>query len=149
MKILIASDHAGFQLKTQLVEKLRLTDELTDLGPIDPESVDYPDYADKVCLQLKTKNEDLVLKEFGILICGTGQGMVIRANKYPQIRAALVYNTEIAILSREHNHANIICLGARFCSLEQALEWVSIFKKTAFAGGRHQSRVAKTGYPIS
>jgi ribose 5-phosphate isomerase B len=75
--------------------------------------------------------------------------MALRANKYPHIRAALVYNDEITLLSREHNNANVICLGSRFCNLEQALRWIDVFKKTAFAGGRHQTRVAKVGAKIT
>lgn len=149
MKILIASDHAGLELKDQVVRSLKKTDSIEDLGTFSKDSVDYPDFADKVCAKLKPQTDSLQLNELGILICGSGQGMSIRANKFSNIRAALVYNDEIAILSREHNNANVICLGARFCTLEQALKWIEIFKKTPFAGGRHQSRVAKVGSAIS
>jgi ribose 5-phosphate isomerase B len=158
----VASDHAGFELKKQILEhyaKLLKTEiSLIDLGPFSNESVDYPDYADLVCLKLKDTwmNSEIELPEplvnkrldLGVLICGSGQGMAIRANKFSYIRAGLVYNSEMAQLSRQHNNANVICLGSRFCSLEQALLWIDIFKKTSFAGGRHQTRVAKTYKPI-
>lgn len=151
-KIFIASDHAGFELKKQIVEALTLQgseNNVQDLGPFNLDSVDYPDFADKICQMIKPQTEAQTLPEFGILICGSGQGMAMRANKYPHIRAALVYSDEIVSVSREHNNANIICLGARFCTLEQALKWINIFKKTAFAGGRHQTRVAKVCASIS
>lgn len=151
-KIYLASDHAGFELKSKVVEALKANDsdcEIIDFGPSTTESVDYPDFADKICKILKSQTEGTDLKEFGILICGSGQGMAMRANKFSRVRAALVYNDELAALSREHNNANIICLGSRFCTPEQALKWISIFKKTTFAGGRHQTRVAKLSTPIS
>jgi ribose 5-phosphate isomerase B len=149
MKIYIAADHAGISLKIEIVEHLKSNNEVEDFGPFTADSVDYPDFADKVCLQIKPQIENSNLTEFGVLICGTGQGMALRANKYPHIRAALVYNDEITLLSREHNNANVICLGSRFCNLEQALRWIDVFKKTAFAGGRHQTRVAKVGAKIT
>ena len=152
-QILIASDHAGFELKKQVIEalKVELKDcDIKDFGPANLDSVDYPDFADKVCLEMKSHSESgIQLTVFGILICGSGQGMAMRANKHPHIRAALVYSDEITSLTREHNNANIICLGSRFCTLEQALKWIHIFKKTAFAGGRHQTRVAKLCSSIS
>lgn len=153
IKIFIASDHAGFELKKQVAEILKseFKDcDIQDLGPSNLDSVDYPDFADKVCKALKPQTDAAaILPEFGILICGSGQGMAMRANKYPHIRAALVYNDDITFVSREHNNANVICLGARFCTLEQALKWIQIFKKTTFAGGRHQTRVAKVCSSIS
>lgn len=154
MKIWIASDHAGLELKNKLVQVLQKNqqDEIFDLGPNSTESVDYPDFADLVSQQLNKSiqiTQPTLWNEFGILICGSGQGMALRANKYPFIRAALVYSDEICKLAREHNNANILCIGARFCSLEQAAHWVEIFKKTHFAGGRHQTRVAKVSSPIS
>lgn len=151
-KIYIASDHAGFELKKQMVEALKANGsecEIVDLGPSTAESVDYPDFADKLCKTINPQIDAPNLSEVGVLICGSGQGMAMRANKYPHVRAALVYNDEITALSREHNNANIICLGSRFCTTEQALKWINIFKKTAFAGGRHQTRVAKLATPIS
>ncbi len=143
MKILIASDHAGLELKNKLAQALRNFDEVEDFGPFTTDSVDYPDYADLVCRKIESNEKSTTLSEFGILICGSGQGMALRANKYSSIRAALVYNDEITKMAREHNNANIICIGARFTDFEKALKWVQIFKETAFAGGRHQTRVAK------
>lgn len=154
MNIYLASDHAGFELKnkvrdfleTVFVKEKRISGKVNvlDLGPQNLDSVDYPDFADLVCQQLKKSDT-----AFGILICGSGQGMVMRANKYPFIRAALVYNDEIAKLSREHNDANVICIGSRFCTPEDANDWVNVFLQTPFAGGRHQTRVAKIGSVLS
>jgi ribose 5-phosphate isomerase B len=151
VKILIASDHAGVELKSKVIEALRFqnTVEVVDYGPNSTESVDYPDFANLICQQLKTDEDTPALKEFGILICGSGQGMAIRANRYKNIRAALVYNNEIAALSREHNNANIICIGARSASADEAIQWINTFKETAFAQGRHQTRVAKLGNPTA
>lgn len=146
MNIYISSDHAGFDLKEKIRSALLQNPKyhLTDHGPKDTTSVDYPDYADLVCQSLKKDSNG-----FGILICGSGQGMNIRANKYSFIRAALVYSDEIAKLSREHNNANVICIGARFCSFEDADRWINLFLQTDFAGGRHQTRVAKLGCPTA
>ena len=150
MKLFIGSDHAGFELKKQIVQFLSEKNvlpfaiELKDHGTIDLNSVDYPDYANLVCQDIK-KHSDAV----GILVCGSAQGMCMRANKYDFIRAALVYNSEIAKLSREHNDANVICLGSRFCTPAQAQEWIKIFLTTPFAGGRHATRVAKVSQTIS
>ena len=150
MKIHIASDHAGIELKSIVVNHLKSNNcEVIDYGPFNSESVDYPDFANKVCQNLATQDNQSELTEFGILICGSGQGMALRANKYINIRAALVYSNEIAKLSREHNNANIICLGARFCDAENAINWINTFKTTNFAQGRHQTRVAKLSTPTS
>lgn len=150
MKILIASDHAGLELKNKLVEALRIAKlEVQDFGPQTADSVDYPDFANLVCKNLKNEIDQAQLKEFGILICGSGQGMALRANKFQNIRAALVYSDEITKLSREHNNANIICIGSRFCDFETALRWINIFKETTFAQGRHQTRVAKVSLPTA
>ncbi len=143
MKIIIAADHAGIDLKSQIVEALKNKFEVLDCGPFTNDSVDYPDYADQVCKKLKTKENQIQLDEFGILICGSAQGMAMRANKFANIRAALVYNDETVKLSREHNNANIICIGARFCDFDTAMRWITVFQTTAFAQGRHQTRVAK------
>ena len=144
MKILIAADHAGVELKNKIVTALKAQALLIeDYGPFSTESVDYPDYADQVCLKLKTSETEMHLTEFGILICGSAQGMAMRANKYSNIRAALVYSDETAKLSREHNNANVICIGSRFCEFETALRWINLFKNTPFAQGRHQTRIAK------
>lgn len=149
MRILIASDHAGLELKNQLVEALKNKFEVHDFGPQTTDSVDYPDFANFVCKNLKSENDQPTLNEFGILVCGSGQGMALRANKFQHIRAALVYSDEITKLSREHNNANIICIGSRFCDFESALRWVNIFKETTFAQGRHQTRVAKVSSPTA
>ena len=141
-EILIASDHAGFELKNQLVTQMK---ELNwkDLGTKDTASVDYPDFADLVAGFIE-KNPD----QKAVLICGSGQGMCMRANKYPHVRAALVYNTEIAQLSREHNDANILCLGARFLNFDQAQKIIKIFFETPFQGGRHKTRLDKMKAPL-
>lgn len=151
MNIFIGSDHAGIELKKNIVDYLtqyKVDDlknknlNITDLGPFNSDSVDYPDYANLVCTKIKTESD------FGILICGSGQGMMMRANKFSNIRAALVYNDDIAKLSREHNNANIICLGSRFCTAENAQNWVSLFINTKFSEGRHALRVAKLSTPV-
>lgn len=151
MKLLIASDHAGFELKQHVVQALQSQTNFTiqDFGTTSLDSVDYPDFADQVCKSLKSETTAAALTEMGILICGSGQGMALRANKYPHIRAALVYSEEITRLSREHNDANIICMGSRFCTLEQALHWIQIFSDTNFAQGRHQNRVIKLAAKVS
>ncbi len=143
-KVFISSDHAGFDFKNKIFDLLKTDYDIEDLGPNSEASVDYPDFADLVCQKLKT-NPDT----FGILICGSGQGMAIRANKYPFIRAALIYNEDLAKLSREHNDANVICIGSRYCSVDDTKKWATLFLKTPFAGGRHESRVAKIGSSIS
>lgn len=151
MKISIACDHAGLELKNKLIHSLADIN-WNDCGTFSPDSVDYPDFADKVCQSLtattlkeKTSSDQdaLSFSELGLLICGSGQGMAIRANRYKDIRAALCWNEDIARLSREHNNANILCLGARNSSPEEALKIVEIFLKTAFLKGRHAPRVEK------
>jgi ribose 5-phosphate isomerase B len=137
--IYIAGDHAGVEYKSKLVEFLKaLKYTVTDLGTNSNASVDYPDYADKVAAKLKKEPE-----AFGILICGTGIGISIAANRHKHIRAALCHTIEEAKLSREHNNANVICLGARVTSITVAQGMVQKFLKTNFAGGRHANRVAK------
>lgn len=144
LKVFIGSDHAGFELKQHLVSYLKNKNiEVSDLGTHSLESVDYPDYANLVCTELKKHSDTLGTTTFGILVCGSGQGMCLRANKYSHIRAALVYNDEIAQLSREHNDANVICLGSRFCTAQNAETWVNIFINTSFSEGRHRQRVDK------
>jgi ribose 5-phosphate isomerase B len=135
MNIYIGSDHAGIELKNLLVQN---NPHYFDLGTINLDSVDYPDYANLVCEKLKDDPN-----AFGVLICGSGQGMCMRANKFRHIRAALVYNYEIAKLSREHNNANVICIGSRFSSPENATKWINIFINTSFSEGRHRQRVDK------
>ena len=138
-KICIGSDHAGFQLK-EFVKDFLIKEKIsiTDLGPFTSNSVDYPDYAKKVSKRVQSKKSDI-----GILICGSGTGMAITANKTKGIRAAVCYNSRLTRLSREHNNANIISLGSRFVKKKDALKMVSIFLNTKFEGGRHQRRVKK------
>ncbi len=142
MELLVASDHAGFELKNALIKAVPEVS-WKDLGPSAKDSVDYPDFADRVC-KVISRDENAR----GVLICGSGQGMVMRANRYPAVRAALVYNDEITRLSRQHNNANVLCLGARFATVEQASQWVRIFLQTEFEGGRHSARVAKIDAPM-
>lgn len=146
MKIHIASDHAGLETKDQLISFLRekkIT--VVDYGTNSADSVDYPDYANKVCAAVPTGSPT---DEFGVLICGSGQGMAMRANKFSHIRAALCWSVEIAKLSREHNDANVLCLAGRHIELSLNKAILEAFLATHFAGGRHSSRVAKIQSPI-
>lgn len=151
-KIFISSDHAGVKLKTFLVNHLTKKN-IEDLGPLNEDSVDYPDYADLVCTKIHN-NSDIFLK--GILICGSGQGMVMRANKYPLIRAGLCHTPKAAQLTREHNDANVLCLASRstFFKTEKdlfdnALKIVNAFLNTEFQSGRHNNRITKLNKPIN
>ena len=137
--VIIASDHAGFELKENI--KDFLIDKyvsIIDLGPFENKSVDYPDYAKKLANRIKAKKSDA-----GILVCGSGTGMAISANKIKNIRAAVCYNLKSTRLSRQHNNANIIALGARLTKVNVALKCVQTFLKTNFKGGRHLRRVKK------
>ena len=138
-KICIASDHAGYQLKEYIKNFLiNKNVSIIDLGPFDKNSVDYPDYAKKLSKRVKSKKS-----EVGILVCGSGTGMAISANKTKGIRAAVCYNTKSTTLSRQHNNANIISMGSRLTKKNIALKLVSIFLKTKFEGGRHLRRINK------
>ena len=137
-KIFIASDHAGFELKIKLIDKFKNDYIFSDLGPDTHDSVDYPDYAS--VLSEKVQNNEGC---FGILICGSGIGMSIVANKFKKIRAALCINEEMAKLSREHNNANILVLGSRLISYEEAIKCFIMFFKSKFEAGRHQARLEK------
>ena len=138
-KICIASDHAGFNLKENIKDYLiNKNVSIIDLGPNEKKSVDYPDYAKKIGNRIKTKKSDV-----GILVCGSGTGMAISANKIKTIRAAVCYNAKSTRLSRQHNNANIIALGARLMKKNLSLKLVEIFLKTKFEGGRHLKRVNK------
>ena len=138
-KICIASDHAGFETKEHIKDILINNDiSVIDLGPFDDNSVDYPDYAKKVRNRIKTKRSDI-----GILVCGSGTGMAISANKSKDIRAAVCYNSKSTYLSRAHNNANIICLGARMINKKTIINNVRIFLNTKFDGGRHLKRIKK------
>ena len=137
--IVIASDHAGYFLKEYVKRKLlKKKIILKDIGTKSSEKVDYPDYAHKLSKIVK-KSDNIV----GILICGSGQGMIMTANKHKKVRAALCYNEKSTKLSRLHNDANIITLGSRLVSKKNAIKYVSIFLKTKFEGGRHKKRIKK------
>ncbi len=139
MRVAIGSDHAGYELKSNLVKYLQHKKiEVHDMGTFNKESVDYPDYAVQVCQTVTRDNSD-----YGILICYTGIGMSMAANKVKGIRAALIDNVENAKLTREHNDANVICLGAKDVDFEQAKLLVDTFLSTSFLGDRHATRVQK------
>jgi ribose 5-phosphate isomerase B len=139
MKIAIASDHGGFELKEVLKAFLAsLSVEVTDLGTISEASVDYPDFGIQVSERV-SKGE----VERGVLICGSGIGMSVVANKFPRVRAALVHDLFSARLSREHNDANILVLGGRLVGKDLAKESVRVWLETPFTGGRHQKRLDK------
>ncbi len=135
----IGSDHAGFEMKEFLKEKLSAEGyTLLDFGTFSKESVDYPDFIHPVAKQVDEGNN-----EFGIIICGSGQGAAMTANKYPHIRAGLCWDLEQAKLTRLHNNANIIALPGRFIEFSLAVELVKIFLNTDFEGGRHLNRINK------
>jgi len=137
--IALGSDHAGYQLKQHLREHLeRQGIKLKDVGANSPESVDYPDFARAVAEQVANNQS-----HFGILVCGSGVGMSIAANKVPGVRAALVFNEEMAALARQHNDANVLCLGEKFVSPETAARIIDTFLNSNFEGGRHERRVGK------
>ena len=138
-KICISSDHAGFETK-EFIKELLIKSKIStiDLGPLSNRSVDYPDYAKKVSNRVSKKKSDI-----GILVCGSGTGMAISANKTKGIRAAVGYNIKSTQLSRQHNNANILCLGARLIKRKDVKKIVSIFLKTKFEGGRHKRRIKK------
>lgn len=139
MNLAIGSDHAGFKLKNELlVHLLEKGLELQDFGPDSTDSVDYPDYAHKVAESVASGENDL-----GILICGSGNGVCITANKHKGIRAALAWEEEIAALARQHNNANVLCVPARFVSKAKAFKIVDAWLEATFEGGRHQNRVSK------
>ena len=138
-KIFISSDHAGFNLKETIKDYLTTKEiEFEDLGPKNANSVDYPDYAHKVARKVKLNKSTV-----GILVCGSGTGMNIAANKHKNVRAAQCFNLKSTKLSRLHNDANIITLGSRLISKKNALKFVGVFLNTKFDGGRHLKRVKK------
>lgn len=138
MKIAIGGDHAGFRYKKVLKEALKDEHIIVDFGPDNESSMDYPDTAHPLSEAIEKGEAD-----FGILICGSANGVAMTANKHQNIRAAIAWYPELAKLARTHNNANVICLPARFISKEQALEIVSVFLETVFEGGRHERRVGK------
>ena len=137
-KIFIASDHAGFSLKRYIIKNFSKKEKLVDLGPKSDTSVDYPDFAKKLSKKVSTKKGS-----FGILICGSGMGMSMAANKTKNIRAALCFSIKNTQLSRLHNNANIITLGSRLISKKKAFNLTKIFLNTKFEGGRHLRRIKK------
>jgi len=135
----LGSDHAGFELKNDLlVHLLEKGYDMQDMGPDSAESVDYPDFAHKVASSVASGENAL-----GILICGSGNGVCITANKHQGIRAALCWEPELGALARQHNNANVLCLPARFISREKAFDIVDAYLSAEFEGGRHQNRVSK------
>jgi ribose 5-phosphate isomerase B len=143
--IAIGSDHAGYEMKEALINWISEQGiPVIDFGPESTESVDYPDYAHAVTASIL--DEESVI---GILICGTGNGICMTANKWRDIRAALCWNSEIASLARQHNNANVLCLPARFISIASSIEIVEVFLDTEFEGGRHEKRVDKINPSIS
>ena len=137
MNIVIASDHAGFELK-KLLMKNNPNIIFKDLGSYDISSVDYPDYAHRLAKEVSENTESL-----GVLICGSGNGVCMAANKHPKIRAALCWSVEIASLAKQHNDANVLCIPARFIDIAMAQQIFSTFITQIFEGGRHQVRVNK------
>ena len=139
MKISIGNDHAGPEYKKAIVIFLGSNGfEIINHGTDTFDSVDYPDFGHKVAADVENETS-----KFGIVICGSGNGINMTVNKHAKIRAALCWNKEIAMLARQHNNANIISIPARFTSIEQAVEMVAVFLTTEFEGGRHATRVEK------
>ena len=138
-KISLASDHAGYILKEIIKKKLvKNKIKVFDLGPKTKDSVDYPDYAKKVARNISSRKTNM-----GILVCGSGTGMAMSANKFRKIRAAVCYNSVSTRLSRTHNNANILAIGSRLTKQKEAIKLVNIFLSTKFEGGRHLRRIKK------
>ena len=137
MKIAVAADHGGFELKKQIIKSFEGLDML-DLGTYSADSVDYPDYAKKMAETILEKKADL-----GILICGTGIGISIAANRYHGIRAALIYSNEVAKLAKRHNNANVLVFGGRTMKADDVVEYIKTFLAEDFEGGRHEKRLDK------
>ena len=138
-KICISSDHAGYEIKEFIKEQIiKSKISIIDLGPFLKKSVDYPDYAKKVSNRVSKRKSDIV-----ILVCGSGTGMAISANKTKGIRAAVAYNIKSTQLSRQHNNANVLCLGSRLTKRKDIKKIIKIFLNTKFEGGRHKRRVKK------
>ena len=139
LKIAIGCDHAGFEFKKMIIERLR-NDAfmITDFGTNSTNSVDYPDFVHPLSISIESGETD-----FGILICGTANGVAMTANKHKGIRAAVAWKTELASLARRHNDANVICIPSRFIEIEPAMAIIREFLTTGFDGGRHEARVEK------
>ena len=139
MKISIGNDHAGTDYKFAIIKLLESKGiEVTNYGTDSNDSVDYPDFVHPVAKDVVNKSAD-----FGILICGSANGVAMTANKYKEVRAGLCWNKEIVELTRQHNNANVLCIPARYTAIPQALQMVETFLNTKFEGGRHQNRVNK------
>ncbi len=139
MKLSIASDHGGLELRAALVEQLKAAGhEVADYGPFDHARVDYPDYAQKACADVTEKRSD-----FAVLVCTTGVGMCMTANKLRGIRAYAAYNEDASRFTRMHNNANVICFGQKYHTPYMAMRMIEIFMNTAYEGGRHQARLDK------
>lgn len=138
MKILIGNDHAGYSLKLSIIKNLEDKYEFLDKGSYSDESVDYPDYASIIAKEIQSEKGDL-----GILICGTGNGVCMTANKFKGIRAVICWNKEIARLAKQHNNANIICIPSRFIKVKEAIKIIESFILEKFEGGRHERRIKK------
>lgn len=138
MKIVIASDHAGFELKEFIKERLKNQIKFIDLGTFSSESIDYPDFAHPLAEKI-SKNEF----NFGLLMCGSGNGVAMTANKHRNVRAALCWNEEITRLARLHNDANVLVFPARFIDYNIVIPMIELFISTPFEGGRHAKRVDK------
>ena len=138
MNISIGNDHAGVDYKNYIIENLSENYNIKNHGTDNDESVDYPDFAHQVAYDIENN-----ISNVGILICGTGNGVAMTANKHKNVRAALCWNVQIADLAKQHNNANIICIPARFISKEEALKIVKSFIESDFEGGRHERRVKK------
>jgi ribose 5-phosphate isomerase B len=138
-RISAGCDHAGIEVKDAVVKMLRDGGhEVIDKGTFSPDSVDYPDFAHAVAHSVETAETDL-----GVLVCGSANGVAITANKHAGIRAAIAWRNDVAALARQHNNANVICIPARFVSIEEAIQFVQTFLNSSFEGGRHQKRVEK------
>jgi ribose 5-phosphate isomerase B len=139
VKIVVGSDHAGFELKQNIIEHLSERNmNYVDFGTNCLDSVDYPDYAKKVAEEVNSK--DLIM---GILVCGSGQGMAMTANRFKNVRAAICHNSDVAKVTRQHNDANVLCLGSRFIDISEAIKCVDVFLSTDFEGERHLKRINK------
>ena len=138
MNISIGNDHAGVDYKNYIIKNLEEKYNIVNHGTDDTNSVDYPDFAHPVSLDIDNSKSDL-----GVLICGSGNGVAMTANKYKKVRAALCWSEEIAKLAKQHNNANVVCIPARFISKEEALQIVKSFIDTNFEAGRHERRVNK------
>ncbi len=138
--ILIASDHAGYDLKQKIINHVSFKEKIKfkDLGTDSSERVDYPDYAKRLTEELPEQSDNI-----GILICASGIGMSIAANRSSGVRAALCYNAELVQLARAHNDANVLVLGAKFINLNLAIKMIEVFLDTKFEGGRHRARIDK------